>query len=146
MIPQICEGMDAMDFDRVQAWLAASYWTPGIGREQVERAALNSALVIGAFSPAGNQIGYARLVSDKTRFAYLCDVVVDEAHRGQGIGRMLVKFAVEHPEFATVTTWTLATRDAHGVYAALGFRPVSDPTSRPEIWMMMFRPTTAPKP
>jgi GNAT superfamily N-acetyltransferase len=110
-----------------------------VAREQVERAALNSALVIGAFSPTGVQIRYARVVSDKTRFTYLCDVVVDEDWRGQGVGRALVRFAIGHADLATVKMWTLSTRDAHGVYARLGFRPVSDPASRPEIWMMMFQ-------
>jgi GNAT superfamily N-acetyltransferase len=110
-----------------------------VAREQVERAALNSALVLGAFSPTGVQIGYARVISDKTRFAYLCDVVVDEDWRGQGVGRALVRFALGHADLATVKMWTLATRDAHGVYARLGFRPVSDPASHPEIWMMMFQ-------
>lgn len=133
------EGFDAMDFARVQALLAATYWTPGIGRERAERAARNSALVIGAFAADGVQVGYARVVSDKTRFGYLCDVVVDEAHRGLGLGTAMARFALGHPEFATVTTWTLATRDAHGVYGPLGFLPVTDPVSRPNDWMVLRR-------
>ncbi len=128
-----------MDFARVHAWLAATYWTPGIARERVERGASNSALVIGAFDPDGAQIGFARVVSDKTRFACLCDVVVDETYRGRGVGRAMVKYALEHPEFAAVNTWTLATRDAHTVYAPLGFLPVTDPVSRPADWMVLRR-------
>ena len=135
----IREGPGAMDFARVQTLLAAMYWTPGIGRDRVERAAANSALVIGVFSSAGGQVGYARVVSDKTRFAYLCDVVVDEAHRGRGVGRAMAGFALSHPDFATVATWTLSTRDAHGVYAPLGFLPVTDPVSRPADWMVLRR-------
>lgn len=133
------EGFDAMDFARVRTLLAATYWTPGIERERVERAAQNSALVIGAFAPDGAQVGYARVVSDKTRFAYLCDVVVDEGHRGRGLGRAMAKFALGHPELSTVSTWTLATRDAHGVYGPLGFLPVADPVSRPADWMVLRR-------
>ncbi len=135
----IREGIDAMDFERVHAWLAATYWTPGIARETVERAARHSAMVIGAFDANGIQIGYTRLVSDNTRFAYLCDVIVDEAHRGLGIGRAMVRHLLEHPEFATVRTWTLATRDAHTVYAPLGFLSVVDPVSRPDDWMVLRR-------
>jgi ribosomal protein S18 acetylase RimI-like enzyme len=97
-------------------------------------------MVVGAFAPDGRQVGYARLISDQTRFAYLCDVIVDEAHRGQGIGRAMVRFIMEHPDLARVTTWVLATRDAHGVYAPLGFLPVTHPTSRPEDWMVWRRP------
>jgi ribosomal protein S18 acetylase RimI-like enzyme len=133
------EGLGAMDFARVQALLAATYWTPGIERERVERAARNSALVIGAFAADGTQVGYARVVSDKTRFGYLCDVVVAEAHRGRGLGREMTRFALEHPEFAAVSTWTLSTRDAHGVYGPLGFLPVTDPVSRPADWMVLRR-------
>lgn len=135
----IREGFDAMDFARVHAWLAASYWTPGIPRERVERGTRNSALVIGAFAKDGSQVGFARVVSDKSRFAYLCDVVVYAAFRRRGLAQALVRYALEHPEFATVSTWTLATRDAHAVYAPLGFRPVTDPESRPDDWMILRR-------
>jgi len=133
------EGYSVMDFAQVQTLLAATYWAPGISRETVEHAARNSALVIGAFAADGTQVGYARVVSDKTRFAYLCDVVVAEACRKQGIGRALVQQALEHPDLATVSTWTLATRDAHEVYAPLGFLPVTDPKSRPADWMVLRR-------
>ena len=130
------EGIEAMDFSRVHGWLAACYWSPDIARETVERGARHSALVIGMFTAAGVQVGYARVVSDCTRFAYICDVIVDDAYRGRGIGRSMVRHALAHPELATVKTWTLATRDAHGVYAPLGFKPMTDPESRSESWMV----------
>ncbi|HPA20247.1 MAG TPA: GNAT family N-acetyltransferase [Verrucomicrobiae bacterium] len=136
---EIHDGIAAMDFARVQVLLAATYWAEGIDRGRVERAAQNSALVIGAFAADGAQVGYARVVSDKTRFAYVCDVVVDEAHRDRGLGRAMVRFALEHPDFSTVTTWTLSTRDAHGVYGPLGFLPITEPASRPEDWMVLRR-------
>jgi len=126
-----------MDFARVQTLLAATYWQPGVIREVVEHQARNSALVIGAFTTDGAQVGYARVVSDKSRFGYLCDVVVDKAHRGKGVGRAMVQFALKHPECITVQDWTLKTRDAHGVYSALGFRPITDPVNRPEAWMAL---------
>lgn len=141
---QIGEGVDVMDSTRVHAWLTASYWVPGITRETVEREARNSALVIGAFAADGPQIGYARVISDKSRMAYLADVVVEEAHRGRGVARAMVQYAIDHPELAAVSTWTLATRDAHGVYAPLGFRPITDPQSMPERWMVRRRPKPAP--
>ena len=68
------------------------------------------------------QVGYLRVVSDKTRFAYICDVWVDPAHRRRGLARLLVRYAMEHPDFSTVA-WLLATADAHAVYAGLGFTP-----------------------
>lgn len=140
----IREGFDAMDFALVHAWLSATYWTPGIARERIEHGARNSALVIGVFAENGAQIGFARVVSDKSRFAYLCDVIVDDAHRRGGVARAMVRHALNHPDLATVSCWTLATRDAHGVYAPLGFRPVTDPVSRPDDWMVLRRkPGTA---
>jgi ribosomal protein S18 acetylase RimI-like enzyme len=108
-----------IDWPRVHAWLASSYWSPGISIERVKKGAENSALVLGAFC-ASEQVGYLRVVSDCTRFAYICDVWVDAAHRGQGIARQMVQHALNHPDFATVN-WLLATVDAHGVYAKLGF-------------------------
>jgi GNAT superfamily N-acetyltransferase len=135
----IREGLAAMDFATVREWLAGTYWTPGVEREVVERAAWNSALVIGAFAGDGAQVGFMRVVSDKTRFAYLCDVIVDDAWRGRGVARAMVQHTLDHPELATVRTWTLATRDAHGVYEPLGFKPMAHPESRPETWMVLRR-------
>ncbi len=132
----IREGFEAMDFGRVHAWLTTSYWVPGITRATVEHEARHSALVLGAFAADGVQIGYARVITDKSRFAYLSDVVVDEPQRGRGVGRALVQHALDHPELATVTIWMLLTRDAHGVYAPLGFRPITAPESTPERWMV----------
>jgi ribosomal protein S18 acetylase RimI-like enzyme len=126
---ELDEEITRIDWGRVHSWLASSYWSPGITRDRVERAARHSALVLGAYSSAG-QAGYLRVVSDRTRFAYLCDVWVDVAHRGEGLGRRMVRYALEHPEFARVK-WVLATADAHGVYAKLGFAPLKEP----QRWM-----------
>ncbi len=132
----ICEGMDCVDFERVQAWLTSSYWTPGISRERIEHGSRHSALVLGVFAPDGTQAGFARVVSDKSRFAYLCDVWVDEAHRNRGLARALVRYALEHPDFATITNWTLGTKDAQGVYEALGFKDIREPGAYPNTWMV----------
>lgn len=132
----ICEGPDHVDFGRVHAWLSTSYWTPGISRERVERGAWNSALVLSAFAPDGMQAGFLRVVSDKTRFAYLCDVWVDEPHRGRGLARAMVHHAMEHPDFVTVSTWTLGTKDAQQVYAPLGFRDIREDGVYPNTWMV----------
>ena len=120
-----------MQFDLVHAWLTATYWSPGISRSAVERAASHSALVVGAFLE-GVQVGYARFVSDQTTFAWVCDVYVAEEHRGKGIARKMVRFAIEHPDFQGLRRWLLATADAHGVYAGLGFVPLPSP----ERWMV----------
>ena len=126
---EISSDITRIDWNRVHAWLASSYWTPGISFERVKRGGENSALVLGAYKN-GEQVGYARVVSDKTRFAYLCDVWVEQKHRGKGLARLMVQTALSHPDFATVN-WLLATVDAHGVYAKLGFTPLQNP----ERWM-----------
>lgn len=126
---ELSSDLARIDWPRVHGWLASSYWTPGISLERVRRGAENSALVLGVYGPEG-QAGFGRVVSDKTRFAYLCDVWVDQAHRGKGIARWMVRHALDHPDFATVN-WLLATLDAHGVYAQLGFTPLANP----ERWM-----------
>ena len=128
----IKDGVTEMDFDRVRDMLAESFWAPGISRAEVVRGAENSALVVGAFLD-GEQIGFARVVSDKTRFAYILDVYVAEEHRKKGVGRKMIRHILAHGELKDVYQWLLRTRDAHGVYGALGFTPVSRPLDWLEI-------------
>jgi GNAT superfamily N-acetyltransferase len=116
-----------IDFEKVTNWLAGAYWSPDIGRAEVERGAKYSSLVIGVYDASGTQVGYGRLASDRTRFGYFMDVFVDPAHRGRGLGRAIVRFGMEHPEHLPVYLWLLATNDAHGVYAKLGFAPLTHP-------------------
>jgi len=125
-----------IDFERTTTWLASSYWSPGIGREEVEKGARNSSLVIGAYDGAGTQVGYARLASDKTRFAYIMDVIVEPSHRRKGLGQAMVQFAMEHPDHKDVYIWLLATHDAQGVYSKLGFKALE----HPDRWMALFKP------
>jgi GNAT superfamily N-acetyltransferase len=117
-----------IDFAQVTEWLQASYWCPGIPRTAVEQAARHSSLVVGAYDDSsGRQVGFLRVVSDCTRFAYLMDVYVADACRGCGLGRAMVRFALEHPRHRGVARWMLGTRDAHGVYAREGFEPLAEP-------------------
>ena len=114
-----------MDLDAVHAFLSQTYWSPGIPRETVARAAANS-LCFGVFH-AGAQVGYARMVTDRATFAYLADVYVLEAHRGRGISRRLMEHIMAHPYLQGLRRMMLATRDAHGLYAKFGFTPLKSP-------------------
>ena len=76
---------------------------------------------MGAYAPSGEQVGFARMVTDLATFAWLCDVFVDPAWRRHGIATALVRALLDHPELATVRRWSLGTRDAHAIYRALGF-------------------------
>ena len=121
-----------MQFELVHSWLTATYWSPGVSHERVVRAAENSAIVVGAFLD-GEQVGYLRVVSDRTSFAWICDVYVDEAHRKKGLAKAMTRFALEHPEHQGLRRWLLATRDAHDVYSECGFKPLP----LPERWMAL---------
>jgi GNAT superfamily N-acetyltransferase len=139
---QIDDDLARVDFDRVHAWLASSYWSPGVPREKVQKAAQGSSLVVGAYLH-GKQAGYMRVVSDRATFAWLCDVFVDEAHRGQGLAKAMVRYAQEHPEHQGLRRWLLATKDAHEVYRSVGFETL--PT--PEKWMTYIpEPGAYPQP
>jgi ribosomal protein S18 acetylase RimI-like enzyme len=121
---------DRVDFQTVHAFLSRSYWSPGIPRELVERAARHS-LIFGVYhEPAdgpARQVGYARVLTDYTAFAYVMDVFVVEEYRGQGLARWLMETIVSLPELQGLRSWLLKTRDAHGLYEKLGFASLSDP-------------------
>jgi GNAT superfamily N-acetyltransferase len=112
---------DRVDRTAVWTFLRTSYWSPGIAFETVSRAIDNS-IAFGLMAPDGSQAGFARVVSDRTRFAWLADVFVLQAHRGAGLGVWLVETVLAHPELQGVR-FTLATADAHGLYARFGFVP-----------------------
>ena len=114
------------DWPKITAWLANCYWSPGIAQQRVEQAAKASTLVIGAFID-GQQIGYARIISDTVRFAYLADVYVDTAYRSQGIAQQLTQQLLSNPILQGVSRTLLQTTDAHGVYEKLGFIAFPNP-------------------
>jgi GNAT superfamily N-acetyltransferase len=120
-----------LDVDAIHAFLTQSYWSPGIPRATVARAIANS-LCFGVFWQ-GQQVGFARMVTDKTTFAYLCDVYVLEAHRGRGVSKQLMDYVVKHPDLQGLRRMMLATRDAHGLYAQFGFTPLSAPDRIMEV-------------
>ena len=120
------------DLDIIHGFLTESYWVPGIPRAVVARAAAHSICAI-ARNDDGALVGYARVVSDRTTFAWVADVMVLPEQRGKGIARDLVRALRAHPELQGLRRWLLATRDAHGVYAPVGFAPLSAPERFMEI-------------
>ncbi|WP_375288423.1 GNAT family N-acetyltransferase [Sphingomonas sp.] len=123
-----------LDVPRIHAWLAGSYWSPGIARETVERA-LAGSHPLGAFRD-GAQVGYARIISDRATFGWIADVFVDESVRGEGISRGLVGWFLAHSAYRDLRRIALVTADAHGVYAPLGFHPLI----RPDRYMERLHP------
>lgn len=130
-----------LDVEAIYAFLSTCYWSPGIARERVERAIANS-LCFGAYdtsTPRGvtgglfAQVGFARVVTDRASFAYLCDVFVLESHRGGGVGKLLMETIMAEPAIRGVRCFSLKTRDAHGLYKQFGFAPMPDPSRYMEI-------------
>ena len=115
-----------LDVEAVHRYLSGeSYWSPGIPLEVVRRA-IEHSLPFGVYQ-GDALVGFARVTTDFATFAYLADVFVTEAVRGQGVGKWLVETIVSHPELQGLRRWMLATRDAHGLYAQYGFSPLKAP-------------------
>ncbi len=114
-----------IDVTAVHAFLAGSYWARGIPRELVERAIANSVCVSVVLH--GEQVGFARVITDRATFAYLADVYVLAAHRGRGLAHRMMTTIMRHPELQGLRRMMLVTRDAHGVYAQHGFTALAAP-------------------
>ncbi|MEU4733113.1 GNAT family N-acetyltransferase [Streptomyces sp. NPDC023588] len=123
-----------IDPDLVHHWLAQdAYWARGRSREKQDRAIANS-LNFGVYERAsGRQLGYARVVTDQADFAWLCDVYIAPEARGKGLGTALVTAVRDHLAPYGLRRILLATADAHGVYAQVGFTPLENP----ERWMTL---------
>jgi GNAT superfamily N-acetyltransferase len=116
-----------LDLDVVHGFLQRSYWAAERPLDTVKRSVERS-LSFGLYQAKGRrQVGFARVVTDFATFAWLCDVFIDEAHRGQGLGVWLMQTVVGHPELECMRLWVLGTRDAHGLYEKIGFTPLSVP-------------------
>jgi GNAT superfamily N-acetyltransferase len=118
----------------VHGFLSNSYWSQGLPLDVLKRAIAGS-LCFGLYQ--GNaQVGFARVITDKATFAYLCDVFVLDSHRGKGLGRWIMEAVSSHPELQGLRRFVLVTRDAHGLYEKFGFRPLA----RPAGYMELHRP------
>ncbi|MDF2841439.1 MAG: N-acetyltransferase [Clostridia bacterium] len=111
--------------DDVAALLGKSYWASRRSREKIINT-IEHSLCFGVYTQ-NKQIAFARIISDFTTFAYLCDVIVDEEYRGHGIGKALVAYILAYPELKEVSTINLKTSDAHKLYEKYGFKSIDDP-------------------
>jgi GNAT superfamily N-acetyltransferase len=116
-----------MDISFVHDWLAnESYWCKGIPYAIVERT-ISHSLCFGVYHQNGEQVGFGRVVTDYTTFAWVTDVFIIEAHRRRGLSRELMNCILEHPELRLVRRWLLGTDLAHGLYRKLGFEDLDHP-------------------
>jgi GNAT superfamily N-acetyltransferase len=123
-----------IDVDVVHQFLTNSYWAQGIPIETVRRSIENS-ICFGIYH-GQQQVGFARIISDRATFAYLADVFVLPLHRGRGLSLWLMECIMGHPDLQGLRRWMLATRDAHGLYAHYGFAALN----KPQRWMELHNP------
>jgi GNAT superfamily N-acetyltransferase len=124
MTYEITDRAERLDVDTIWDFLSTeAYWGRSRARADVETQLRGAWRVVGAFvSETGEQVGFARAVSDGIAFAYLADVFVAAPHRGRGLGKRLVRTMIEEGPGARFR-WTLFTHDAHGLYDQFGFSP-----------------------
>jgi GNAT superfamily N-acetyltransferase len=113
-----------------------SYWAQGRSFETVERSISNS-LNFGLYK-GDEQVGFARVVTDRATFAWLGDVFILPDYRGKGLSKWLMEVIVTHPELQGLKRWILATRDAHELYRRFGFKELA----QPDRWMERFNPNS----
>ena len=115
-----------LDLDAIHNFLTNCYWARGVPLEVVARS-IENALCFGIYDSGGVQVGFARVISDFATIAYVGDVFVLESHRGRGLGKWLMECIMQHPALQNLRRWILTTRDAHGLYAQVGFTAVKSP-------------------
>lgn len=108
-----------LDIGRIHSFLSKSYWSDGVPLEVVARAIENS-LPFGLYRGA-QQVGFARVITDRATFAYIADVYVEPEHRGNGLSKLLMRAVTDHPDLQGLRRWMLGTKDAHGLYRQFGF-------------------------
>ena len=121
-----------LDLVAIHSFLSNAYWSTGVPMAIVRKAVANS-VAFGVFL-GDQQVGFARVVTDKATFAYLADVFIMEAHRGKGLSKRLLREIERHEDLQGLRRFLLATRDAHGLYAQFGFKALANPSRMMEKW------------
>jgi GNAT superfamily N-acetyltransferase len=115
-----------IQFDVVYNFLSTSYWSPNIPRELVQKAIENSVCFVVLHKD--EQIGFARVITDKATFGWIADVFIIESHRGKGLSKWLMQTILENEALQGFRAWMLGTKDAHGLYEQFGFKLTNDTT------------------
>ncbi len=121
-----------MDVSVIHEYVSRSYWAKNIPLSTMETA-MNNSLCFGVFTDAGDQVAFARMITDTATFAYLADVFVLEEHRGKGISKLIMENIMAHPKLQGLRRMALATSDAHGLYEQFGFKALASPESFMEL-------------
>ncbi len=136
----VSDDAQRIDYPFVHAFLRESYWSPGIPPGLVRRAASHS-LTLGVYERGGGgvtggsrQVGYGRAITDRSTYAYLCDIFVAPEARGRGAAALLMRAFDAHPDLQGLRRWMLLTKDAHGLYRKFGFAEPAKPQAIMERW------------
>lgn len=116
-----------LNIEVIHGFIAGSYWGRGRTIEQTKKS-INNSLNFGAYLET-QQIGYARVITDYTLFAYLLDVFIIESQRGKGYSKKLMNHIMTHPKLKNIENWKLTTSDAHGLYQKYGFEKLQHPAT-----------------
>ncbi|HEY7547011.1 MAG TPA: GNAT family N-acetyltransferase [Blastocatellia bacterium] len=122
---------ERIDIATVHAYLTQSYWAEGIPAEIVRRS-IEHSLAFGIYH-GERQVGFARVITDRATYAYIGDVFVLEEFQGRGLGKWLMEVIISHADLQGLRRWSLATRDAHGLYRQFGFANLRRPENHMEI-------------
>ena len=122
---RIVNGFEDIDVRDVARLLKQTYWANHRSLEQIEKSMRHSSCYGIRLEGGDRLVGFARVISDYATTYYLCDVIVDAAYRGQGLGTALVSHIEAQPEFAGLRG-VLITRDAHALYAKFGYAVLND--------------------
>lgn len=129
----VSDDQSRLDGEAIHAFLSRSYWA-GSRQRHTQDLANRHSQCFGLYT-GSVQVGFARVVTDYATFAYLADVYVLEAHRGKGLSKWLMQCVHEHPRLQGLRRWSLATRDAHGLYEQFGWTRIPSTDQR---WMEKF--------
>lgn len=130
---QITRNTNEMDFSVIHSAIAASYWAKGISNETLQKAMQHS-MCFGVIHDIDGLVGFARIITDSSTFAYLADVFVLPGHQRKGVAKMLIQHILDTPELQNLRRILLATKDAHGLYQQFGFKLLEQPDMFMEIW------------
>jgi GNAT superfamily N-acetyltransferase len=129
--PTISSDKSLLDLNVIQTFLNNSYWAFDRSPEDT-RSCIENTHCYGVYLD-GQQIGFTRVLSDKTVFAYLMDVFIVKEQQGKGYAKLLLRHILADPEFKKVKRWVLITKDAQTLYAQVGFEPLEHPERFMEI-------------
>jgi GNAT superfamily N-acetyltransferase len=131
--PQYTISTDSSRFnvEMIHRFLSNSYWAKQVPRDTVQRS-IDHAMCFGVFD-GDEQVGFARVITDRATSASIGDLFIVESHRRRGLAKRLMKAILEHPELQGLRRWSLATEDAHGLYQQFGFRPLAKPQTHMEL-------------